>query len=107
MWQEKEGERLMNDNATWLPTGVRFGWRLIDRLALELGTRMPVYAIASAFRAGQGLNAILQDYPFLTLEEIEAALHYYLSHKQEIDEGLERSELEWLAHKYGVTEALR
>ncbi|MCS6861279.1 MAG: DUF433 domain-containing protein [Abditibacteriales bacterium] len=143
----------MNTNAAWLPTGVRFGWRLINRLALDIGarpedvertlralkeagwvrwrrsedvavagnaprrvptdlarrlvcrllgweltdhprivrapdiqggtpviagTRMLVYAIASAFRAGQGLNAIRQDYPFLTLEEIEAAIHYHL-----------------------------
>jgi uncharacterized protein (DUF433 family) len=70
------------------------------------GTRMPVYAIASAFRAGKGLYDILSDYPFLTLAEVEAALLYYLSHKAEIDEKLERSELEWLTQKYApFTEA--
>lgn len=71
------------------------------------GTRMPVYAIASAFDAGMGLNAIQDDYPFLTREEIEAAIQYYLNHKREIDEGLERSELEWLIRKYGVAQQRR
>jgi len=66
------------------------------------GTRLPVYAIAGAFRAGSGLPEIQKDFPDLTASEVEAAIYYYLAHKREADEVLERSELEWLQHRFST-----
>jgi len=66
------------------------------------GTRVPIYAIASAFRAGAGRPEIQRDFTDLTASEVEAAIYYYLAHKHEVDEVLERSELEWLQHRFHV-----
>ena len=40
------------------------------------GTRLPVYVIVQAIAAGDGSNEILDAYPFLTAEDIEAALNF-------------------------------
>ena len=40
------------------------------------GTRLPVYVIVQAIAAGDGAKEILNAYPFLTTEDIEAALSF-------------------------------
>ena len=40
------------------------------------GTRLPVYVIVQAIAAGDGPTEILEAYPFLTAEDIEAALSF-------------------------------
>ena len=40
------------------------------------GTRLPVYVIVQAIAAGDGPEELLEAYPFLTAEDIEAALTY-------------------------------
>jgi uncharacterized protein (DUF433 family) len=50
------------------------------------GTRVPVRAIVVAWRAEPDLSAMLEAYPRLTQEDVEAALAYYASHRAEMDE---------------------
>jgi uncharacterized protein (DUF433 family) len=40
------------------------------------GTRMPVYIIIENLEAGHSIDEILLDYPTLTRETIQAAIHY-------------------------------
>jgi uncharacterized protein (DUF433 family) len=54
-----------------------------------VGTRTPVRAIVEHVRLGDRVNNILEHLPYLTVEHIHAALDYYRSHKQEIDDSIE------------------
>ena len=40
------------------------------------GTRLPVYVIIQAIAAGDGPEEIIEAYPFLTPQDIEAALSF-------------------------------
>jgi uncharacterized protein (DUF433 family) len=40
------------------------------------GTRIPVYLIVELVAEGESMETILQDYPSLTSEDIQSALHY-------------------------------
>lgn len=40
------------------------------------GTRLPVYVIVKAIAAGDGPKELFEAYPFLTAEDIEAALSF-------------------------------
>ena len=40
------------------------------------GTRLPVYVIVQAIAAGDSADELLEAYPFLSSEDIEAALQY-------------------------------
>jgi uncharacterized protein (DUF433 family) len=40
------------------------------------GTRLPVYVIIQAIAAGDGTEQLIDAYPFLTAEDIEAALEF-------------------------------
>lgn len=57
-----------------------------------LNTRILVEYIANYFNEGWSLNEIQREFPFLTREEIEAAVQYYLNHKEEIDRDRKESE---------------
>lgn len=54
-----------------------------------VGTRTPVRAIVEHVRLGDRVSDILEHLPYLTAEHIYAALDYYRSHKQEIDNLIE------------------
>lgn len=56
-----------------------------------LDTRMTVEYIASYFKQGWGVTDIERDLSVLTREEIEAAIQYYLNHREEIEQQIERS----------------
>jgi uncharacterized protein (DUF433 family) len=56
-----------------------------------LNTRITVEHIAHYFNEGWGVKDIQRDLPQLTREEIEAAVHYYLNHREEIERNLRRS----------------
>jgi uncharacterized protein (DUF433 family) len=57
-----------------------------------LNTRVLVEYIANYFNEGWGVEEIQKEFPFLTREEIEAEIQYYLNHKEEIDRDREESE---------------
>ena len=43
------------------------------------GTRITVYAIEARIKGGDGLDGVLKDYPYISREQIEAALDYACS----------------------------
>jgi uncharacterized protein (DUF433 family) len=53
------------------------------------GTRTPVRAIVEHVRVGDTVEDILEHLPYLTREQIHAALDYYRQHKLEIDSSIE------------------
>jgi uncharacterized protein (DUF433 family) len=50
------------------------------------GTRIKIKLIAEFHNFGWDIARIVQGYPFLTHEQVEAALAYYFDHKDEIDQ---------------------
>jgi uncharacterized protein (DUF433 family) len=56
-----------------------------------LDTRIYVQYIANYFRGGWGIAEIQRDLPQLTVEQIEAAIQYYLNHREEIEFEIQES----------------
>jgi uncharacterized protein (DUF433 family) len=56
-----------------------------------LNTRIYVQYIANYFRGGWGVADIQRDLPQLTPEQIEAAIQYYLNHREEIEREIQES----------------
>jgi uncharacterized protein (DUF433 family) len=67
-------------------------------LACILNTRIAVEQIASYFKEGWGVTEIERDLSILTREEIEAAIQYYLNHREEIERDHQRSRALYEAH---------
>jgi uncharacterized protein (DUF433 family) len=63
-----------------------------------LNTRVSVAHVAQCFKEGWGVNDIQRDLPQLLREEIEAAIQYYLNHREEIERDLRRSRDAYAAH---------
>jgi uncharacterized protein (DUF433 family) len=57
-----------------------------------LNTRITVEHVAHYFKEGWGVTDIQRDLPQLVREEIEAAIQYYLNHREEIDRDMRRSQ---------------
>ena len=61
--------------------------------AVVAGTRTPVGTIVAMHRTYEGdVDQILRGLPHLNITQVRAALAYYESHKQEIDEDNRRHE---------------
>jgi uncharacterized protein (DUF433 family) len=62
------------------------------------GTRVPVRAIACLWRATSDRDLIMRNYPHLSVDDIAAALTYYVEHCAEIDAELlaEEQAVRWL-----------
>src|SRR5881296_36693 len=56
-----------------------------------LNTRIAVEHIANYFNDGWGVTDIQRDLPQLTREEIEAAIQFYLNHREDIERDMQRS----------------
>jgi uncharacterized protein (DUF433 family) len=56
-----------------------------------LNTRISVEHIANYFKEGWGVTDIQRDLPQLLREEIEAAIQYFLNHREELEQDLRRS----------------
>jgi uncharacterized protein (DUF433 family) len=63
-----------------------------------LNTRITVEHIAQYFKEGWGVTDIQRDLPHLLREEIEAAIQYFLNHREEIERDLRRSRELYAAH---------
>ena len=59
------------------------------------GTRVSLDSIVYAYLNGQTAESIAQSFPSLTLEQVHGALAYYLAHRNEIDDYLDRSQVEY------------
>lgn len=67
-------------------------------LACILNTRIAVEQVANYFKEGWGVTEIERDLSILTREEIEAAIQYYLNHREEIERDRQRSRVLYEAH---------
>src|SRR5919197_6626500 len=66
--------------------------------ACILNTRIAVEQIASYFKEGWGVTEIERDLSILTRDEIEAAIQYYLNHREEIERDRQRSRTQYETH---------
>ena len=55
------------------------------------GSRVSLDSIVYAFLEGQTAEGIAQAFPALTLEQAYGAITFYLAHREEVDEYLDRS----------------
>jgi uncharacterized protein (DUF433 family) len=63
------------------------------------GSSVPVRIIVEMLHKTQSLDAVLDMYPHLGQERIEAALAYYATHPDRVDEDIERNARAWAAHQ--------
>ena len=64
------------------------GWRLS-------GTRVSLDSIVHAYWEGHSPEAIAEDFPALTLEQVYGAIAFYLRHREEIDRYLAAQDARW------------
>lgn len=63
---------------------------------LRIGsTRVMLDSVLASFEKGHSAEAILQQYPALTLEEVYGAITYYLSHREDVNEYLQNQGEVW------------
>jgi uncharacterized protein (DUF433 family) len=58
------------------------------------GTRVTLDTLIGAFKRGATPEEIAQDFPAVSLADVYAVITYYLRHRSEVDEYLERRALE-------------
>lgn len=66
------------------------GWRIA-------GTRISLDSIIQAYWDGKSPEAIVQDFPTLSNEQVYGVIAYYLRHKVEIDDYLVQQQSKWRA----------
>jgi uncharacterized protein (DUF433 family) len=64
------------------------GWRVT-------GTRVSLDSIVHAYWEGRLPEAIVADFPSLTLEQVHGAIAYYLRHRVTIDQFLSEQDARW------------
>jgi uncharacterized protein (DUF433 family) len=64
------------------------GWRVA-------GSRVSLDSVVYAHRAGKSPEAIVEEFPALSAEQVYGAIAFYLRNKQEIDAYLAQQETEW------------
>ncbi|SRR5260221_7831033 len=70
---------------TQTPSG---GWRVA-------GTRVSLDSIVHAYWTGRLPEAIVADFPALTLEQVHGAIAFYLRHRAVIDQYLAEQDARW------------
>ena len=73
------------------------------------GSRVPLDALVNAFCNGASPEAIRQDFPTLTLEQVYGAITFYLGHRDEVDVTLQeaREKLSALEAAHPLPQELR
>jgi uncharacterized protein (DUF433 family) len=66
--------------------GVNGGYPVVEP------TRIAVRLIIEAFRETGDLNEVIEAFPQLSREQIQAAIDYYRDHPRRIDDDIERNE---------------
>jgi len=56
--------------------GIEVNQEVMDGLPVIAGTRVPVYLILEMLESGLSLDAILKEYPHLTMDKLRAAVSY-------------------------------
>lgn len=54
-----------------------------------VGSRVPIDRVVWEYRNGEEPTAIQSHYPTLTLEQVNGAIAFYLSHKEEVEQSME------------------
>lgn len=55
-----------------------------------VGSRVPIDRIVSEFCNGEDPETIRSHYPTLTLEQVNGAIAFYQSHKEEVEQAIEQ-----------------
>lgn len=79
----------LEDYFTFEKLNTKFG--VAESIRLK-GTRMSIDTIVEEFNKGAAPQGIVENYPTLTLEQVYAAITYYLHNKAEVDEYIRRGE---------------
>ncbi|MBI5216006.1 MAG: DUF433 domain-containing protein [Ignavibacteriae bacterium] len=58
------------------PEFITIDQEIMDGLPVLNGTRFPVYIIIEMFEEGFSFDDIKEEFPFLTTEQIKAAIHF-------------------------------
>jgi uncharacterized protein (DUF433 family) len=66
------------------------------------GTRIGVRHIAALHNMGEAVDGILAAYPDITAAQVHDAISYYLDHKAEIDDLIERNGLRYVMREQGL-----
>jgi uncharacterized protein (DUF433 family) len=64
------------------------GWRLT-------GSRVSLDSIVHAYWEGHSAEAIAEDFPALSLEQIYGAIAFYLRHREDVDRYLAAQDARW------------
>jgi len=64
------------------------GWRVS-------GTRVSLDSVIQAHLAGRSPEAIVGDFPTLTLEQVHGAIAFYLHNRPELDQYLKEQQARW------------
>lgn len=59
-----------------------------------IGSRVTLHTLVGCFEMGETAEDILDSYPSLTLEQINAIRAWYLNHRAEVDEYIREEEIE-------------
>jgi len=56
------------------------------------GSRISLDSVVYLYRDGASPEAIQDDFPSLTIDQIKGAISFYLAHKQEVDDNIREGE---------------
>jgi len=76
--------------------------KLSGEQAVIRGTRMPVWLIASFYKAGDNVDDILIGYPHLSAASVYDAISYYLDHQAEIEAEIASQRIENVLKESGA-----
>lgn len=79
----------MNNSPEYVVSLPRGGWRIAN-------TRVSLDSIVHAYWNGRQPEAIVVDFPSLSLEQVHGALAFYLRHRAVIDQHLTEQDARWL-----------
>lgn len=76
-----------------------------DKAYVVAGTRVSLDSIVYAFLEGHSAEAIAQAFPVLSLEQVYGAITYYLAHRDDVDQYLERRRQDFAAARQAARDA--
>jgi len=79
---------MTNDPREYVHQTPEGSWRLS-------GSRVSLDSVVHSYWEGQSPEAIAEDFPTLSLEQIHGAIAFYLRHRQEIDQYMASQEKRW------------
>lgn len=79
---------MAEDQAEYVTRIIDGGWRVT-------GSRVSLDSIVHAYWSGRLPEAIVADFPTLTLEQVHGAIALYLRHQSEIDRHISEQDVRW------------